>query len=121
MPDYNAFLQAIKQASKDTQEASDPATICTGTVESASPLKVNVEQKFTIGKENLIVPQHLKDYSVDVTIEWETEENEEIPEPHIHEVKGKKRMTIHSALKKGDKVVLIKEHGGQRYLIMDRM
>ena len=40
---------------------------------------------------------------------------------HEHEIKGKKTITVHGALKKGDKVALIRKTGGQSYYILDRI
>ena len=37
------------------------------------------------------------------------------------EVKGKKKVKILNALKQNDKVVMIKQQGGQKYLVIDKI
>lgn len=39
---------------------------------------------------------------------------------HSHEYKGKKTFKVHNALKTGEKVILIRENGGQRFYVIDR-
>lgn len=40
---------------------------------------------------------------------------------HAHEISGRKSLTIHNALKSGDKVILIRQHGGQKYVVLDKI
>ena len=40
---------------------------------------------------------------------------------HNHAVTGKKTMTLHNALKKGEKVALLRTQGGQQYVVIDRV
>ena len=40
---------------------------------------------------------------------------------HSHEYKGRKVFRVHNALKTGEKVILIRENGGQRFYIIDRI
>ena len=40
---------------------------------------------------------------------------------HKHSIKGKKKITIHNALKKGEKVVMIKLQGGQKFVVLDKI
>lgn len=39
---------------------------------------------------------------------------------HSHSYKGKKKFTVHNGLKKGEKVVMIKLQGGQKFIVLDR-
>ena len=134
MGSYDELLNVIKEAAAGLMNDADLSDVCFGTVTSSSPLKVNVEQKFTIGSENLIVPQHLTNYSVNVTIDWQTNQD---TYTHKHNVEGTdssedtrsykigisgtKKMTINNSLKSGDSVILVKQQGGQKYLIIDRV
>lgn len=45
----------------------------------------------------------------------------DIDSTHKHEIKDKKKMIVHNALKKEEKVILIKCYGGQRYIVIDRI
>ncbi len=134
MGSYDELLNTIKQAAAGMLNDADLSDVCFGTVTSSSPLQVKVEQKFTIGAANLIVPQHLTSYTVQVTIDWETNQD---TYTHKHNVEGTdssddtrtyklgisgtKTMTINNALKSGDSVILVKQLGGQKYLIIDRV
>ena len=60
------------------------------------------------------------------TINNNVETNIEINETkiglsHAHSITGKKRMTIHNALKKNDTVILIQKRGGQEYIVLDKI
>ena len=45
----------------------------------------------------------------------------DIPIDHEHEYKGRKKIMMHYSLRKGEKVVLIRQAGGQLYYILDRI
>ena len=112
----SGLIEIMKRAS---MEAMDNAQMCDlrfGTVISTSPLKVQVTTQFTIPEVLLIVPEHLTDHEVEVTIDWNTETTD-----HSHQVTGKKTMVVHNALKVGDKVALLRKQGGQSYFILDRL
>ena len=104
--DYSEFLKLIKQAAVEAVEAGNPAAICYGQVTSVSPLKIFVDQKMTLGSAQLVVPEHLTDYDVDFKLK-----------------SGGTKQTyiVHGALKSGDKVLLVREQGGQKYIVIDRM
>ena len=40
---------------------------------------------------------------------------------HSHKVKGRMTVTVHNALKQGEKVLLMMEDGGQTYYVIDRV
>ncbi|HBJ12457.1 MAG TPA: hypothetical protein DDY53_03925 [Clostridiales bacterium] len=40
---------------------------------------------------------------------------------HSHDIRGKKKMTVHNALKKDDVVILIQKRGGQEYIVIDKI
>lgn len=40
---------------------------------------------------------------------------------HAHNIIGKKTLIIHNALKDGDKVILIRQQGGQKYVVLDKI
>lgn len=102
----SGLLEVMKLASQQANEAGQPTDLRIGTVTSVSPLKVQVSSQFTLPSALLIVPQHLTDYKVKIRMEDATEDKE---------------MTIKNALKKGDKVAMLRKQGGQSYLIIDRI
>lgn len=40
---------------------------------------------------------------------------------HLHNIAGRKRMRVYNGLHKGEKVVLLRMRGGQKYLVLDRI
>lgn len=117
MPDYNELVKVMKQAGSEAVNAGCPVTICFGKVTNTSPLKVLVDQKMTLGAAQLVLARNVTDYDVDVTVEWETE----VANAHKHGILGKKKMKVHNSLIKGDEVVLLRQQGGQKYIIIDRV
>lgn len=102
----SGLLDVMKLASKQARDADQPTDLRIGTVTSVNPLKIQVSSQFTLPAALIIVPQHLTNYKVKVRMENSTEDKE---------------MTIKNALKKGDKVAMLRKEGGQSYLIIDRI
>ena len=120
------LIEIMKRAAKEVYENDQPTDLRFGTVVSEKPLKVQVTNLFTIPQSMLVVPKHLTDYEVEVTVDWTTENQsggsgDSAFASHNHGVKGKKKMKVHNALKNGDKVALIRKHGGQSFYILDRI
>lgn len=102
------IVEVIKRASLDAVKNNQMCDLRLGTVVSTSPLKVQVTNQFTIPEKLLIVPQNLKDYSVRISEDGDTPT-------------GEKTITIHNALRLGDRVALLRKTGGQSYYILDRI
>lgn len=111
------LIQIIKQAAMEAVEASSPTKILFGTVVTTSPLSIKIDQKFTIPEEFLVLTRNVMDYTIEMTVDHVTEKEEE----HSHAYKGKKKFTIHNGLKIGDKVILLQEQGGQKYVVLDKV
>lgn len=128
MPDMTEFLKQMQEVVKNTNEAGQPADYVFGTVTKASPLQIQVSQKIVLTDAQLALTRNVTDYEVNVSITgWKTQvksggTNAEAFASHNHdiEISGQK-MTIHNALKVGDKVVMMKQKGGQQYLVIDRV
>ena len=96
------LIDIMKRASMDAMDNAQMCDLRYGKVVSTSPLKVQVTNLFTIPEALLVVPQHLTDYSVDITIDWNTEDHTHThnisdsftgggsasSETHKHEIKG---------------------------------
>ena len=98
------LLETIKTASIDAINASKPVEIVFGIVLSVNPLKINLEQKFTLSESFLIVPEDFTDRKINIVIDDEEKEN-----------KNK------NALKVDDKLILARLQGGQKYLVLSRL
>lgn len=126
MRDATDLLNIIKKAAVEAVEAGQPTGICFGKVTSASPLKILVEQKMTLGAAQLVLTRNVTDFETNVTVDCSTGNasggsGESSFASHNHSVSGKKKIKIHNALKSGDEVVMIKQQGGQKYLVLDRV
>lgn len=146
------LVDSIKKAAVEAVDASKPVSVLFGKVISINPLQITVEQKLTLGKEQLVLTRNVTDYSIDVSVQWETvtalkthrhkieafstlnagdpSHAHAVEElfteyssslAHIHNISGKKNMTVHSALKVGDEVLLLRMIGGQKFIVMDRV
>lgn len=126
MSDAVGLLKTLKQSSVDAVEATKPVNVCFGTVTSASPLKINVEQKMTLTEKQLILCREVTEYTTNVTVNWTTDSKsggsgEESFAAHTHGITGKKSITVHNGLVVGDEVILLRQQGGQKYIVVDRV
>jgi len=124
--DYNDFLNVIKKAAMDAVNASKPSDFCFGKVTSVSPLRISIEQKMMLGSAQLLLTRNVTDFKTTITVDWETEsksggDGQSSYASHNHSILGTKEITIHNGLKVGEQVVLMKQKGGQKYLVLDRV
>jgi hypothetical protein len=115
----------MQQIATAAMQASGPAGVLFGTVESVAPLKVRVEQKLLLGAAQLILTHSVVDYEVSMTVDHTTEEaaggsGDGAYEAHQHAYTGKKTFKVHNALKTGDGVILLRLQGGQQFVVLDK-
>ena len=128
--DTNDLLNLIKKAAVDAVDASKPTTVVFGKVTSASPLKINVEQKMTLSAAQLVLTRNVTNFKTSISggniqnfYYVGTEPNvttEPVSPSHVHAV-GKIQVTIHNGLVVGDEVILLRMQGGQKYVVLDRV
>ena len=87
MSEFDGLIKQIKQAALDAVNSAGPAGFYEGTVLSVSPLKVKVDQKLILGKEQLVLARNVTNHEMSVDVDWEYE-------------KGTKKIVIHNALEK---------------------
>lgn len=126
MLDVTDLLNAIKKAALDAVNASQPSDFYFGKVTSINPLKILVEQKMTLGSAQLVLTRNVTNFKIKVSVDWLSDtksggEGEGSFASHSHAILGTKEMTIHNALQVGDEVILMKQKGGQKYLVLDRV
>ena len=110
----------------DAMNNSMPSAILFGTVVSASPLKINIEQKMTLDSSDLVLTSLVSTFNVDMSMEHRTESTsggsgDASFASHSHTYSGKKEFTVHNGLIVGDEVVMIQMQGGQKYIVLDRV
>lgn len=124
----NELVQLVKKAAVEAVNASSPMGFCFGTVTSASPLKIQVDQKKTLTEAQLILTNNVRDFAVEMTTLPDFHETEEESggsgdaafASHKHKYQGRKKCKVHLALKSGEKVILLRCDGGQKYIVLDR-
>lgn len=118
----------MKQAAVEAVTASAPMAVCYGTVIGTGPLKIQVDQKKILGEAQLILTDSVRDYNVVLsTIEGEGvspgphyTEDAVCTAVHRHRYEGRKKWRVHNALELGEKVILLRCDGGQKYIVLDR-
>ncbi len=149
MPDAVELVKIIKKSAIDAMESTKPVNVYFGTVESASPLKINVEQKMVLGESQLVLTRNVTDYKMLIAVDMDTEsasdshthtfqgktqkEGEpehdhefkgstaEVSSTHSHHIAGEQEITIRNSLVAGDEVLLVRQQGGQKYIVWDRI
>ena len=97
-------VENIKRAAVEAVQSTMPSGVYFGTVISSSPLKISVEQKMTLDSNQLVLSTLVQDFTVSMTVDHVT-----------------KSFRVHLGLKAGEKVVLLREQGGQKYIVLDRI
>lgn len=149
LADAEELVKAMKRAAVAAQEATKPVYVYFGIVETASPLTVNVEQKMLLDESQLILSRNVTDFTTMVTVDCVSESSisahshnlgiiSELggdPEhihsvsgktgikdlAHTHNITGKKKITIHNALGVGEKVIILRQQEGQKFIVWDRI
>ena len=104
------MLEQLKQIAQSTNNSDVPCTFLFGTVVSTMPLKVQVDNRFIISGAALVT---LKQQSGG---EYNT---------HTHKVKisgveytTEKEKQTYFGFQAGDKLALLRQRGGQKYLVL---
>ena len=86
---------------------------------------MRLEQRITLSAEALILPKKFTDHTVKISGKNIGDfyfspdgSSEPVDPPHTHAV-GEIEITVRGGLKAGDKLILIRQQGGQKYLIFD--
>lgn len=95
------LLEVIKKAALAAVEAAMPMRVMFGKVTDTSPLTVRVGQKLPLSGDMLVVAAGTT------------------PLNGICSTCGK--ITVRDPLKPGDKVILLRMQGGQKYILLDRV
>lgn len=117
MADITELVEEIKRTAVGAVNAEKPCGVFFGVVKSEKPLEILVEQKMTLGGEQLVLSRAVTDYETETEIVWETEDAFD----HVHAVTGRKKVKVLNSLRAGERVVLIRLAGGQRFLVTDRV
>lgn len=118
---------SVKSLIQDIAGAGAPELI-RGIVKATSPLKIQMvnDEKLVIGQNNTYVPEHLTDYTTEVTVNWATNaasggSGEAAYASHSHGITGRKKIIVHNALKVGDKVHVLVLNKGKQFFLLGRV
>ncbi len=135
MPDANEFVKTIKKAATDAVEAGNPVNVCFGKVTRVKPIEILVEQKLRLGEAQLVLSLNVTDHMTEATVQWESgshkikhrhrestgSSTEYTETPHTHGIEGRKNFMLHNGLEVDDEVILLRQQGGQKYIVIDRV
>ena len=122
------LVESMKKAALEAVGNSDPCCIMYGKVISTSPLQIQVNTKLILEENQLVLTRNVTNYTIGISgstnsngghkhedsIGGETTSNG----GHSH---GITSLTILNALKAGEEVILIRQAGGQEYIVLDRV
>ncbi len=111
------IIQIIKKAALSAIENSSPTSIMYGVVTNIKPLEIQVEQKLLLTSEFITLTKNVIDYETEITINSNTEEEN----LNSNQITEKKKIIIHNGLKQNDKVILLQQQGGQKFIVIDKI
>lgn len=104
MANVNELVLLTKKAALDAVEAAKPARVLFGKVESVAPLVIGVDQKMKLTKEFLVLSGAVSEQTGQITLDGQ-----------------KKEVILHNGLKAGESVILLRQQGGDTFVVLDRM
>lgn len=104
--DHGDLVRIIKRMVKETIENEKPTRVMYGKVISTNPLKVNIEQRMVLDKNFLVLSDRLTRKSTRIRI---PSTNDQVD------------VVFDNSLKVNDKVILLREQGGQKFIILDKV
>ncbi|OME79062.1 hypothetical protein BK120_22440 [Paenibacillus sp. FSL A5-0031] len=96
-----ALLESIKKAGAAAYAAGNPLAVMVGKVIQINPLEVNVDQRFTLSEDFLIIPESL--------VKYETQ------------LQTSEKLIIRTGLEAGDAVLMLRVQGGQQFVVLDKV
>lgn len=123
--EYMKIVNTIKEIASTVISNGEPMEVIVGEVVSVSPLAIKIDPKLTVPEENIILTKNTFEWTMEMSVDHVTENRAGgggMAEyaSHNHEYKGRKKYLVHNQLVMGDKVIMLKETGGQRYIALDR-
>lgn len=121
-----SLAEVMKELAGQAETAARPSDYILGVVESSNPLSIRVSQKDLITSEYLITTDAVRDYDVDIEVNHTTENRAggggyaEFAS-HNHDYTGRKKIRVYNGLKPGEVVAMIRQRGGQQYLVVSRV
>lgn len=93
--------EVIKKMAVGANDANAPTSVLFGTVTSVEPLEITVEQKLKLTEEFLVLTKNVKDYTVNVTMDWNTETTS-LNANHSHSTEVNSNINVSSDISPND-------------------
>lgn len=106
MIDEGDIIDVIKEAAQGVVNSNQPMRFVFGEVINTNPLTIQVNQKLTLTSGHLTLTRNVTSHTVSVKLPGET----------VY-----RNMTINNALKKYEKVVMLKNLKADGFLVLDRV
>ena len=135
MSDMSDFLGVMQGVAGNVQKNSELVNLVFGKVETIEPLTIRVDAQTLLIEKELILTHLVRDYEVDIEVSHQTVNDDilntlhnhpGVPDNsfdshHYHAYQGRKKIKIYQGLQVGEGVLMIKEQGGQRHVVIDRL
>lgn len=115
------LLQLIQQIAINAVKTSKPCDYQVGTVVSAKPLKIKMSQSLTLEEEFIHLTRNVTDFKTKFTLDKSSIYHTAHVDPPTDTWADEQDVTIHNALKVGEKVLVIRKSGGQDFIVIDRV
>ncbi len=129
MLDATDMVKVLQRAAVEAVRASKPTEVTHGKVVSIEPMQIMVDQKITLGELQLDRGETMEEYMAETELEIE-----EIDLALTMEIDGKSvmakvkgsgkmigKMKARRSLDVGDEVILVRQQGGQKYIMYDKV
>lgn len=97
----SSLVEVIKKMAVGANNANAPSDVIYGVVTSVDPLEITVDQKLRLTKELLVLTKNVMDYTVNVTMDWNTEETK-LNANHNHDADVKSNISVSSDISPND-------------------
>lgn len=129
MRDANDLVKIIRKAAVEAVEAAKPTAFTHGKVISADPLTVEVDQKIRLKPMQMELGETMQEYEVEAELELEELElnleleieGEVVAALAKGDGKMKGKIKIRRSLEPGMDVILVRQQGGQKYTVYDKV
>lgn len=100
------WIDYVKEAAIQAVKSEKPCNYVVGLVSSVNPLKIKLSDGdgVELGADFLHLARNVTDFQETITVSGKTQ-----------------NVKFHGALKKGEKVLMLRKWGGQDYFIIDRV
>lgn len=137
-----SFLDIFNLSTERLLHKKMMADVEYGRVTGVNPLEITLDSHRPLPAAFLTLTNAVKDHTVDITVSWATVEDNYLKATHTHgngnngspttsttdfdtkhkhDIKGRKRITIHNGLTLGERVILLRKQGGLDYVVLDRV